>query len=310
MLAWSQSTMQPVPLAALITAVAGLPFAVWRIYLDVANIPPAMMVRPVGSWDWFAPITVLRALVLDRLTGNPILGSGAALFAMFMVLLVRRLPRYANRDLVPLFLITSCVIIVWLVFLAFAYGAIFAPEEVARAASAWRYLSQLGPIVLLALTAAFAGASIRLQTPSSQFPAAIVGALLLVAGEFVTWRYWHIDCRYADFAALHRIASSLAALGAVGDAPLTIVNPFEAAAYAIQLDYDLHRPSGRSRGVNDLSQSSTDGLILDLTRLVRVTAFSETSSARLLRRTMGELFPVAVVQAQPIGPSCHATWHL
>jgi hypothetical protein len=59
-------------------AIGGL---VWQAHLWAARIGPDISPRPVGSWDWTAPLTVFRAFILDRLAGNPLLGGGAMVIA-------------------------------------------------------------------------------------------------------------------------------------------------------------------------------------------------------------------------------------
>ena len=129
---------------------------VWNIYLRAARIGADMAPRPLSGWDWDAPIIVLRAFILDRLSGNLIL---AALTGIFLVLAVvggivvwRNLDDEGTREmpsprvLLPL---TGIVATVFVIFIFWAYVAVFSREEVAAAASLWRYLTELGPLIVM-----------------------------------------------------------------------------------------------------------------------------------------------------------------
>jgi hypothetical protein len=286
-------------LAILIALAAAIPLLAWRIYLHIAEIPPAMTVRPIGAWDWNAPVTVLRTLLLDRLSGNPLLGGAAFISIVVLIFAGWRFLRHSGREVTALILLLGAVAVTWLGFLAFAYIAVFSAPEVARASSAWRYVSQLGPGILLTLSAGFGK-----TVPAAQGRRAIAvgGALLMIVFQCVTWTYWRLDYRYADVVSVRLIARGLLASGAVGDAPLTVVNPVEGPAYAVQLDYDLHRPAGSSTAVPTLDEAGADGLILDLTPVDRAAAHvaRQSPAVSLFRRQGGALIPVITLPPQQI----------
>jgi len=276
----------------------------WRIYLHIAEIPPAMTIRPIGLWDWDAPVTVLRTLLLDRLSGNPLLGGAAVLSIGVAIFAAWRFLRHSGTEVRALIPLLGAVAVAWLGFLAFAYIAVFSATEVARASSAWRYVSQLGPGILLTLAAGF-GRTVPVGQGRKSIAAG--GALLLIAFQCATWGYWRLDCRYADVVSVRLIARGLLASGLIGDAPLTVVNPVDGPAYAVQLDYDLHRPAGRSAAAATLDGAAADGAILDLTPVDRVAAYAakQSPAVSLLRRHDGALTPVLTVPAQPIAGACH-----
>ena len=296
-----------VRVAAVIFVAAAVPFLAWRAYLSLAEIPPAMVVHPVPQWDWHAPATVARSLLLGRLLGNPLLGGAAALFLVAAIAAGWRFGPHAGSALATLAVIAAIVSATWVGFLAFSYIAVFAPEEVARAASAWRYLGELGPTLLLLLATAVGKGPMWTASARHGRPVAYTGMLLLVAVQGATWRHWRVDCQYGDVASVRQIARILAASGEIGDAPLTVVNAVEAPAYAVQLDYDMHRAYGHSRGVATLDEATGDGLILDLRAVDRTTASSarESAAVPLLRRQGADLVPVTEVPPQPIERSCH-----
>jgi hypothetical protein len=286
-------------LAILIALSAAIPLLAWRIYLHIAEIPPAMTIRSMGLWDWDAPVTVLRTLLLDRLSGNPLLGGAAVLSIAVVIFAGWRFLRHSGREVTALILLLGAVAVAWLGFLAFAYIAVFSAPEVAHASSAWRYVSQLGPGILLALAAGFGKA---VPVGQGRKSIALGVAILLIVFQCATWGYWRLDCRYADVVSVRLIARGLLASAAIGDAPLTVVNPVDGPAYAVQLDYDLHRPAGRSTGAATLDGAAADGAILDLTPVDRAAAYAarQSPAVSLFRRQGGALIPVMTLPAQQI----------
>lgn len=61
---------------AIALAVPVTGFLIWRLHLAVQGIGPDMAPRAVADWAWSAPVTVMRALLVDRLANNPVLGLG------------------------------------------------------------------------------------------------------------------------------------------------------------------------------------------------------------------------------------------
>ena len=141
--------------ALLLTAPAAMGVPVWQLLLSLARIGPDIAPRPLAAWDWLAPLTVARALFLDRLTGNPLLGGaalGLAAVALVGGAAVWRHLDIAGDDALPpariVVVLTAIVGACFVGFLAWTYIAVFSAEEVAAAASLWRYLSELGPMDL------------------------------------------------------------------------------------------------------------------------------------------------------------------
>jgi len=235
-----------------LTSVAA--FIGWRLYLWSAGLPSGLTPRPIAEWDWNAPWTVVRTLVTDRLANNRLIGAVtivvAGVAAVAAVIGVLRAKDSRIRDLI---VICAAVAVVWLAFLAWSYMAAFSPGEVATAASAWRYISELGPTFIFACFAAV-GAALPAAAdlePRARIRLRWIGAVacvLVPASLLATWKYWRFDCRYADIVALRTIVAPLKTAG-VGDQPMAIVHPTDAFGYAITLDYELHRPMGTSLGV-------------------------------------------------------------
>ena len=136
---------------AITVGVGASVFLLWRSYIVVAAMPPAMSIRPFAEWDWSAPAILLRSLVFERLAGNLLIGITACLLLAIIVVVGFIAIRRAMAAKRRLIVLTSAVAVGWLIFLMFAYIAIFTPEETARAAALWRYLSGMGLAVILLL---------------------------------------------------------------------------------------------------------------------------------------------------------------
>ena len=166
-----------------------------------------------------------------------------------------------------------------------------------KSLSAWRYLSQLGPTLILvcfAAVAAFIGKKPALTSMRSRHHAmkasaalaCIVPACLVV----ITRNHWQIDLEYPNVRALHEIATALKPM--ISGEPLSVVHPIDALGFAVQIDYDLRRPAGASSPFLSIDQAPRTDTALDLNgielahcpRLIRWTekGWSEVSSSSLL----------------------------
>jgi hypothetical protein len=257
-------------LAFLLTAPALAAFGLWRLYIMLAGWTPTMSARSLAGWDWSAPLIMVRALCGERLANNPVLGIAAAVLALASVILCLRIIRSGDRRLRALFALTGAVSIVWCVFLAWAYAAVFT-NEVETASSAWRYLSQLGPLVIFTLVAALVSSLPASMTVARSRVALAAGAGLCLAvllAPLATAGHWRIDCRHPDVVAVRHAARAIADLP-IGSAPIAVVHPDEPSWYGEALDYELRRPVRSSRGYKSLGEAPPEGYRLDLTGLDR-----------------------------------------
>lgn len=202
------------PPIALVAIPPGLATAIWQFHLHQAGIGPDITPRPLPAWDWTAPITVLRSLFLDRLLNNPAMAA-AALFllvaAMGSALLIWRKRGHLTTPegaaaLPDLTQAASVVSIIFIGFLAWTYMAVFSPDEVARAASAWRYVSELGPLFTLTLAAAIPNP--RLPKRGMVIISAVAGLAILLAPRW-GHSYYGVSCRYVDVLGARKVIADL-----------------------------------------------------------------------------------------------------
>lgn len=180
-----------------------------------------------------------------------------------------------------LLLICGIVSFMWTVFLLWTYSAVFSLEDTARAASTWRYLAQLGPMLLLVcfvmLAAAMpVNATVETPRPLVSTKGAIVVATYLMPALFIiaTRSHWQIDSQYPLKSRMRSVATIIAPV--VAAKHLTVVHPVDALEVAVEVDYDLHRPSGSSVPSQLPVQGERQGLVLD------ITGFEGTRCPRLL----------------------------
>jgi hypothetical protein len=242
--------------ALLLTAPAAIGLLVWQVHLRAARIGPDIAPRPLAAWDWSAPLTVARAFILDRLADNPLVGGVAAVLvlaaAVSGVLVWRRLPGDGDdisaspRVMVGLAAIVS---LGFVAFLAWAYIAVFTAQEVAGAASLWRYLSELGP--LLVLTGVGVVASLlpkRRDSLGLALASTAIGAVALLLLPWVGRAYYRLDCRFPDVAAARAAVAELRpALAPFQASPTTpshvaVVNPTMGDWMAYALAFDMRWP--------------------------------------------------------------------
>lgn len=293
------------PLAVTVAAGASA-FLLWRGYIAVAAMPPAMSARPFAAWDWSAPVALLRSFLFERLAGNLLIGIATCILLAVIIavgfIAVRRAAAAERR----LIVLTSAVAIGWLVFLIGAYIAVFTPEEAARAAGFWRYLSELGPTVILVLfqllpIGPFENIAARLSSRAMLKGAGV--ALVCLVSPFVvllTKPYWQIDCRYPQIADAHALARVMKAMN-LGNEPITVVRPHDALGYALVIDYDLHRPIGSSLPAHDERAARREGLLLETTK-------SDAAAYSLKRWTDGSWNEVA--RLAPERSFCRSWWQM
>lgn len=235
-------------------AIGGL---VWQAHLWAARIRPDISPRPIGAWDWAAPLTVMRAFVLDRLGGNPLLGGGAIVVAGIAiaggVVAWRRLGASDDPDTPPARLVVTLTAMIgcgFIAFLGWSYIAVFSAIEVATAASLWRYLSELGPLVVVS-ACCVAAALVAKQHPSRRalVPAAAIAVGLLFLLPYAGRRYYRLDCRFPDVAAAR---SAIVELGPAllpfaspppHPARVAVINPTMGDWMAYALAFDMHWPA-------------------------------------------------------------------
>ena len=309
---------------------------VWNLYLRAARIGADMAPRAPVAWDWAAPLTVLRVFFLDRLTGNPVLAVGALVLVGLAliggVMVWRRLDRDGTEE-VPsprlLLALTGIVGLSFIGFLAWAYAAVFSAEEVARAASLWRYLTELGPLIVMAGFAVLFSLMPRRPSGGALLWPAVLAAVacgLVLLLPLVGRSYYDLACRYPDVFAARRAALELEAAlepfrtDAPGTAPrVAVVNPTMGDWMAYAVAFDLRWPAS-DRLVQfrrqDEPLTATEawawdqGLqaLLDFRALDRPALFAQATipSVALLGRPAAEGEPwrvLATTAVQPL-PSC------
>jgi hypothetical protein len=243
--------------AVLLVVPAAIGLLAWQAHLWAARIGPDIAPRPFAAWDWSAPLIVARAFILDRLADNPLVGSAAAVFVAAVVtcgvVVWRRLPGDDGGTLSPPRVMAALAAIVsvgFTAFLAWAYIAVFSAEEVAAAASLWRYLSELGPLLVLAGVCVLVS---QLPKRRPNAPVAIaftaVGAIALVMLPWAGRAYYRLDCRFPDVAAARAaIAELRPALAPFQSSPtsparVAVVNPTMGDWMAYALAFDMRWPA-------------------------------------------------------------------
>ena len=242
--------------AALLLAPPVIGAVVWQAHLWQARIGPDISPKPLAEWDWSAPLRVARSFFIDRLAGNPLIGGAALVVGVAALiagpLLWRRLSGDGEINLPPprvALVLTAIVGACFVVFLAWSYVAVFGAAEVLAAASLWRYLSELGPMLVLA------GCCLVLRLfPRHQwsFPQAAVSAgvgfILLMLLPFVGRGYYRLDCRFPDVvaarAAVAELRAALEPFAPVAGKParVAVVNPTMGDWLGYAMAFDLRWP--------------------------------------------------------------------
>jgi hypothetical protein len=302
-------------IAIIITLPAFVAFALWRVYVMRAGWSQTMTVQPFAEWDWSAPFLLLRGLFGDRLANNPVLGAGGAIFALAAVILCVWLLRAGSSRMRALFVLTGAVGAAWVGFVAWAYIAVF-PDEAGNANWAWRYLSQLGPMLIFAIVAALteflpARAAVRGRTAMLVAGAA---SLVAIAVPPVTSTHWRVDCRFADVVLASSIGEALHAL-APDDAPMAVVNPHEPNWYAEAIDYALGRPVRSTMGYRELQQVPLRGYRLDMhdldrSRITRDGVIPKVEVARWDGSAWAPVLTIAGEAPRACGASPFERWNV
>ena len=244
--------------ALLLIVPAAIGDLVWSAHLSLARIGPDISPKSMAFWDWKAPIIVSRAFFLDRLTNNPLLGGvalGVAVLAVIGGLAVwRRLhPAHDDNPPPPRLMVSLAAIVCacFVAFLAWAYIAVFSSEEVAAAASLWRYLSELGPLVVLAICCAALALvpKRRWNRPLAVTVAVTVFGTSTLLLPLLLRPYYSLDCRFPDIAAARQAIAELRpalepfATSALNPARVAVVNPNVGDWMAFALAFDMRWPA-------------------------------------------------------------------
>ncbi|HEX6001374.1 MAG TPA: hypothetical protein VFZ16_18560 [Hyphomicrobiaceae bacterium] len=225
--------------AAAFMVAPALGVAIWRLHLAVQGIAPDMVPRALSQWNWSAPGTVLRSLATERLANNPAMGAAALTIGLVLTACAivgwRRMEPGTKR----LTLMVAAITAAQAALLVFSYVAVFSADEVARAASVWRYASQLGPLILVAAAHLLAcsrfarRAAALVAHRDKRIGGKRLGPALIVAGVLVLQALfahrWRIDCLYPHvrpaFQALHTLLATIPP-----EAPVAIAIPGDADA--------------------------------------------------------------------------------
>jgi hypothetical protein len=240
--------------ALLLVVPASIGELVWQAYKYAAGIPAELSPMPLAEWNWSAPVTLARALFLDRLAGNPAAGAAAvglvALVIAGAIIVWFRPVRGATDDdrssarIVAA--MTAIICICFTCFILWAYIAVIQRKDTAIAISLWRYMSQLGPLVVLAgFCMAIALVPRGPLGKSVNFTTLIVAVICLVLLPVVGRAYYRLDCRFPDVVAareaVDQMRPALAALRASAPRPawVAVVNPAAGDWMAWAAAFDL-----------------------------------------------------------------------
>jgi hypothetical protein len=244
-------------LTAWIVLPALVTFGLWRIYIITAGWTSSMSARPFAAWDWSGPFTMLRVLFSERLANNPVLGLAGVGFALLCAALCVWVVRSGDRRIRTLVVITGAVAILWCAFVAWAYVAVYR-NQVLTANSAWRYLSEIGPLLIFAAVAAVASAlpeRIAVTRTRAAVAIGVAACFVPVIATLATWRHWRIDCRYPDVVAVRGMTKALGDLR-LGSDKIAVIHPSEPDWYAEAIDYELRRPVRSSVPLKSIDQAT------------------------------------------------------
>jgi hypothetical protein len=281
-------------------------FGLWRLDMITGSLTPSITPRPFATWDFTAPLTMLRVLFVDRLLNNPVLGLAGTTFALAGAGLAVWAVRRGDRSLRILFWLAGCASVTWCAFLAWAYLGVY-DEQAATANSLWRYLTQLGPMMIYVVVAAVAALlPARLHMPRRAVAAAVgVGLCLVpVLGTLATWRHWRIDCRLPSVAAARSLTPQLKQLN-LGTERLAVVHPEFGSWFSEALDYDLRRPVRTSLHFPRPELAEALPWRLDLSALDHgpLIATREVPAITVERRSGDGWTPALTIPAHPL-PGC------
>lgn len=247
--------------------------AVWRSYLMLQAIGTPLAPRPLAEWDFNAPLTVARVLLTERLAARPVLGiaGGAVLVALVVLVYVAR--ARITAPVRRLLLIAGLLALLWTLFLAWNYAAVFAPGGASIALSAWRYWGQVGPTLMLATVALLAGLGraplaalaqrLARSAPRTRIAMGALACALPLVLLAATQRHWRHDCQFPDVAFARQTGLALRAVDLAG-ARLTLVHPAEPAWYANVVGYELRKPFGWVLYAATREETDRASLLLDM----------------------------------------------
>jgi hypothetical protein len=185
-----------------------------------------------------------------------------------------------------LFFLTGLVSAAWCGFLAWVYLAVY-DDHAHTANSVWRYLTQLGPLMIYVVVAAltsFLPARIAIRRTNVATALGIAACLTAVMALPVTWRHWRIDCRFPEIKAVHGIAAAIAPLQ-LGDDRIAVIHPEFDTWFAEAIDYDLRRSVKTSRPPRLFDSPPSYRLDLSALDRARLMATHEVPPVALERRT-------------------------
>lgn len=296
-------------LAAAFLAAPLAGYLVWRLHLAAHSIGAGMPSRAFAEWDWSAPGVVIASLAGERLVKNPL--AGAAAIALHAALIVAAIVYWGRISPgVRRLLATSLLLLAAQAgLLTFAYMAVFSREEVVRAASAWRYAAQLGPLVLLAVATLVPWQRLRpaFLAPATALRSSRVTPIVLLAVFAVQLPFtsrWRIDCLYPHVRPGYETLVTL--LSRVPPkAPVTVVNAADTLLFVDVVKYaravatrDWLAPFAQV--VSSAEEAPKTGYVIDLREADPARFFS---GARVLHAS---LHPEGMKSA-PIAHAEHAT---
>lgn len=284
-------------------------FLSWRLYCMLAALPQAVAIRPLDEWQWNAIIRVPAVLLTERLANHLWLGAISLFLATVSigagVVIVRR----GRPPLRRLVIIVATTAGLWLSFLGFVYVASFGASDIQGANSAWRYISELGPLLLIAAAALLQD---RLRPPPRSRAVAALVVFLTLGLQLGTIRHWRIDCGFADVVAVRRIAAAMSTDLSSADHAV-VVHAAEPFWYAEAIRYQLQFEIGRLIPIAANSDADLIGLtagrndpVLDLRAIDRAAIGRSgiVPSVPLYRHLEAALETVARSPAMTANQSC------
>ncbi|MFQ3623054.1 MAG: hypothetical protein SNJ73_05860, partial [Acetobacteraceae bacterium] len=218
------------------------PAVVWLLWREHASAASGgFSIRPLASWSWnLAPQTLasMGRVALSKIAFTALLVAAAAMG-------VRALRRGEASPLGRASVVLSVVAVGWAVVLFLAYmGTSFHEGEIIRAASFWRYMTQLGGLGGVVLTLSFVGlcraidlpGRWRRLSPSGLGRAATAAPAVLVA-VLPVLAIGHLWPRASEPAPPLRRAAAELAPRVAGTGPVMVVDPRGNGMTHVVLDF-------------------------------------------------------------------------
>jgi len=277
-------------------------FAIWRCYLWLAEIRASVVPRSITQWDWLAPVTLFRALIVDRLPNHLALGSAAIIVFMVIVLYAIFANHAGKIELRPLYILATSVVVTWLLFLCLTYVAVMGARDISLAISIWRYLTEIGPTIILTGIASVSYSFRKMPAIPIRVVAACVGALAPTVSVVFFWYHWHVGCQFPDVQFVRAAAREIAHVGEE-QVPLVVLHPTE--SYGPLIDYALKRPLGQTLQALNIAAAPKDALVLDLNGVSRELLLKGQSPRLSVKRFNGNVW--AAERDLSIAPTsdCH-----